>query len=175
MKMLRALILLIPIFGCNGQIKEIRDVQSAYPTDANATQGLRVYMPALMRVTSQTTTVTDANKVTSYECIPHTFVQIQSKADYSTPLRIYYKPGLFETVTFGVGLTSDGVLSTVNANGAPPTTAVIAALPALITAAAAVLPAFPPAPGAAPRPTCTGDPIVTKIEKCTDSTVCAVN
>jgi len=186
MKKLTAITTLLLLYGCNGHVREISDLtkhevdkdnkkvtiwtDDGYPADPAKGQGLRVFMPALMRVTSRTTTYTEEKKPPTYRCNPKEIVQIVTRADYSQPLRVYYDPGLFESVQFGVTLTPDGTLASVTSSGTPPTAAITAAIPAAIAAIA------PLATPNADTPQCNTDPVVIKIEKCVQkgATVCEV-
>jgi hypothetical protein len=188
MKRLLAISALLALAGCNGTIREFAD-NPAYPTDARSTKGVRVYMATLMKVTSATTSYADPKtKTVTYACKPVQAYQIKAMADYTTPLRMYYDPGLFETVTFGVTLNQDGTLGAVNGNSTPAGAAllssagpVLSGVGAILAAAApvaAAAPAAAPATAAgAPTPLCTGDPVVVRIEKCppaSGSTLCSV-
>ena len=167
------LYVLIALCGCNGQAKQYVD-SADYPKsgDDPASRGIRVYMPALFKVTQATTTFVDPiSKSTSYACEGVPIVQIVTRCDYSTPLRLRYDPGLFETNSFGATLGADGCLLGVNSQSTPPTSAVTTFIPAMVTALAA---AAPQKPGV-PTPKCTGDPVTIRMEKCQPNGTCSVN
>lgn len=158
--------------GCNGHLWEVAD-PGDYPKQVlvadkpdnsvvkvngvNPNQtGVRVYMPAPMKVTMETTTFTEDKKQPTYDCDHKQFQQIQVRPDYSRPLRVYYEPGWFESTTFSVNISPDGSLASVNAGGTPPAAAV----------AAAVLVALKQPGDGADRHICNTDPVVVRIERC---------
>lgn len=167
--------------GCNGKLYEYVD-NNEYPTkpsaDGQGETGVRVYMPAYMKVVMRFTTRIDPEtKTASTKCDgSKEFAQIQQKCDYSRPLRLVYKPGLLETSTFSVTTGADGCLLAVNTQSTPVASTVGTFIPALITAAAAAAagphhPSVPPAP----LPECAGDPVMVGApERCTDAGNCAV-
>ena len=163
------LVAAVLLAGCNGTVKEWRDT-AEYPGSADKADGVRVYMPALMKVTQHTTTIVDdKTKAVSNRCTPVVSRQIQARCDYSTPLRLRYDAGWLETYSFGVTLGADGCLLGVNNQSTPLASSIATFIPATITAAAGVA-----AEAKAPLPPCTGDPAVIKIERCDTPGVCSV-
>jgi len=186
MKKAKIILALLALSGCNGTVREFSD-NPTYPVDDKSAKGVRVYMAAFMKITSQTTSYTDAKKVVTYKCHPVSTFQIKAMADYTQPLRIYYDHGLFETVTFGVTLNQDGTLDAVNGNGTPAGAALLASAGPVLSGVGAILAAGAPAAAAAAAPArgalplalpdCNGDPVMVKIEKCSSpagSTLCSL-
>jgi len=157
--------------GCAGQVREYLD-KPDYPTnpDDPGAVGIRVYMSALMKVTSRTTTITDSNtKLPSNDCTPVESTKIEARPDYAKPLRVRFDHGPFDTYTFGVTLSADGILTGINTQSTPP----ISSVAPLITATVSALSVLK---AVAPMPPCTATPEVVKIERCEQrgSVVCEV-
>lgn len=155
------------ISGCTGQVKEyLDDKDGNYASDPNdpKAEGIRVYMPALMMVTSETTTYTDpGSKIMTSSCTRVPSRRIETRPDYTRPLRIKFEGGPLNTYTFNVTLSSDGTLLGMNSQSTPP----VASIAPLITSVTGAIATMSSLKSAEQTHKCNGSPEVVRIERCT--------
>jgi len=131
--------------GCSGDI-EMQQLSAEQLHDTqHRIHGVIVYQPALfVEMSAKTTLVVDGKaRGNSADnppaCTPVRAEKVVALADLNNPYRVTYKPGLFDSNTFGVTLR-DGLLAAVNSNPAAPgggvgssVTSSLAALPPVPT------------------------------------------
>lgn len=167
------------LVGCGGQVREFADNGNPPSTSDRNSEGIRVFMPALMKVTYRTTTFSDSSKATSYACNPTYLSRIEPRPDYGNPLRVRFDGSPLSTYTFNVTLNSDGILTGVNSANTPP----IASVAPLITAITGAIGALGFAKSdieikkGPDTPDCTANPEVVQIGRCVESggVICKVD
>jgi len=131
--------------GCSGDI-EMQKLSAEQLSDTKQRiHGVIVYQPALfVEMSAKTTLVIDGKARGSSAdnppaCVPLRAEKVVALPDLNNPFRVTYKPGLFDSNTFGVTLR-DGLLAAVNSNPAAPgggigssVTSSLAALPPVPT------------------------------------------
>ena len=115
---------LVLLSGCSGRLYTIVNLQLATPSDQELKiEGVIVYQSINVIELYELKTLVDkaSGNVLGRapnQCTPQRTIKFSVRADYSTPYRILYKPGVFETGKFGVSL-KDGVLTGVNIESDP--------------------------------------------------------
>lgn len=151
------------LVGCSGTLTST----NLNPADVKklgwSTEGVVIYPQAWFFEYFNTTILVKDGKVIGREvdktCSPVPTQRLALHADYTRPILLAYRPGLLETYKFGLTLSDEGVLKSVNIESKPDQGETLKNLGSAATSFAA-LDATPGAP-----PPCNDGPTLTRLQR----------